>query len=65
TCSRIPSGSTAPGRTAERADGLTRRPALSPRASARPRAAPLRCPTCRSTHEDWDRDPSAGSVFFD
>jgi hypothetical protein len=24
-----------------------------------------RCPNCRSSHEMWDRDPSAGSMFYD
>lgn len=27
--------------------------------------ADARCPECRSTHELWDRDPSAGSVLYD
>ena len=27
--------------------------------------APPRCPTCRSTDEQWDTDPEAGSAFYD
>ena len=27
--------------------------------------APARCPGCRSTAEQWDRDPEAGRMFYD
>jgi hypothetical protein len=27
--------------------------------------APTRCPTCHSTSEQWDRDPSRGKVLYD
>lgn len=27
--------------------------------------APPRCPTCRSTREQWDADPSGGTVHYD
>jgi hypothetical protein len=28
-------------------------------------AAPPRCPTCRSTSEQWEKDPRAGWMFYD
>jgi hypothetical protein len=27
--------------------------------------APARCPECRSTHEQWDRDPESRGVLYD
>ena len=27
--------------------------------------APPRCPTCRSTREQWDRDPRGGTAHYD